>query len=172
MSLTINVTAVTGIGFSAEAKGGFIRIQMLREEGRDARADSCLRLLADTATLRDIIKACTAEPAVRHQNERGFQWTAEQREVYSTGFFLPLRPEEITSHMPVSPSVCPTLPALCPHHPTDQKQVPVFISATKMSSSSLMPLNIAVSFTFPSALEMSPSWGFLETQRDGEGEKN
>lgn len=31
-----------------------------------------------------------------------------------------------------------------------------------------MPLNIAVSFTFPSALEMSPSWGFLETQRDGQ----
>lgn len=51
------------------------------------------------------------------------------------------------------------------------KQVPVFISATKMSSSSLMPLNISVSFTFPSPLEISPICGFLEARREQGGEK-
>lgn len=46
------------------------------------------------------------------------------------------------------------------------ERMPVFINTTEMSSSSLMLLNIAVSFTFPSMLEMSPSWGFLEAQRE------
>lgn len=87
---------------------------MLRKEGRESRADSCLRLLADAATLRNIIKACTAQPAVHHQNGRGFGGQQNRGKFIREGFSpSPARGNHVTH---ASLTVCLSNPSH-PHQP-------------------------------------------------------